>query len=264
MRQTNQTGLFAGVREVIDKGLGVDNYATRRSARQLAKCGIPPGAGALVSDVFETLDQNWKANGRSSGTSRQNFRWRCPKTAISSHNRSAEITLERALIDALQRTDRRDWSNQVPLISGMGGPYAFRRRAVDLVQYRGGRSIEFVELKVESDTPVFAAVEILVYGLLWLLSRRNRQHSSEACPILDADDLTLSVLAPRAFYCGQDMDTIAKSVNDGLQALGERHGVTMRLRFTAFPLPFSWSADPAVLRPLGQDLIALLDNREAV
>jgi hypothetical protein len=265
MRRKDEQGLFAGVREVVDQVLDVDDYATRRAALLLSKRGLGQGSGALVQRLFKVLDQDWIVALSNAQPSRQNFRWRCPQTYIANDNASAEVSLERALICALRDADRHDWSNQVPLISGIAGSHAFKRRAIDLVQRRGERSFEFVELKIESDTPVLAAIEILAYGLLWLLSHRDRQRLGYAGPIPDAQDVGLSVLAPQEYYRRYSVGGVATTINDGLLALGQQQGVTMEFRFTAFPPSFSWATRPGgPPRPHGADLIALLDHREAV
>src|SRR6266849_2360299 len=176
MRRKGYSGLFAGVREAVDHALDVSNYATITAGDLLKKQGYGTETTTLVSNLFQVIDGNWNGAVRTGPRSHslQNFRWHCPKPDFSEHNTSAEVTLERALIRALSKADRKDWSNQVPLISGIAGPHAFKKCAVDLVHRRGESSFEFVELKVNSDTPVHAAVEVLVYGLLWLLSRRDR------------------------------------------------------------------------------------------
>jgi hypothetical protein len=265
MRRKGETGLFAGVREVADQALGVSDYASKSAALSLKKRGYPVKAATLVKDLFEIIDRNWTLAIRSDrrSHSNENFRWHCPQTKFADHNTSLEVTLERALICALLEDGRIDWSNQIPLISGIAGPHAFKRRAVDLVHRQGEGSFEFVELKVNSDTPVHAAVEILVYGLLWLLSRRDRQALGyPAGPILDAPRLALSVLAPRSYYNRYSVEPLASALNDGLVELGEQHGVTMGFGFTAFPASFSWPRDSG--KPNDRDLIALLEAREAV
>jgi hypothetical protein len=135
-----------------------------------------------------------------------------------------------------------------------------------LVHRQSDSSFEFVELKIKSDTPVFAAIEILVYGLLWLLSRRDREILGyDAGPMLDARELGLSVIAPRDYYSRYAVDPLARVINDGLRELGEQHGVTMGFRFTGFPESFSWTRGPREPpRPSGKDLIALLDGRETL
>ena len=267
MRRKGETGLFAGVREIVDQTLGVDDFTTKTAADTLTKHGFGLGTAMLVQDLFIRLDSNWALTRPKALPSQQNFRWNCPQTSIADRNASAEVTLERALMGALATAGRTDWSNQVPLISGIAGPHAFKRRAIDLVWRQGESCFEFVELKMTSDdTPVFAAIEILVYGLLWLLSRRDRKVLGYAAnPILDAQELRLSVLAPRDYYSRYSIGPLAIAVNDGLRKLGQQHGVVMEFRFTAFPAPFPWSRDPRdPPKPSGNNLIALLDGRETV
>ena len=89
-----------------------------------------------------------------------------------------------------EQAGRVDWSNQVPIISGIAGSSAYKRRAVDLVRCLPDGGFNFVELKVASDTPLYAAIEVLNYGLLWLLSRETRvQLGYQSNPILDAPAL---------------------------------------------------------------------------
>jgi hypothetical protein len=266
MRRRGETGLFAGVREVVDRTLGVSDYASKGAALCLKGRGYPAETATLVQDLFEVIERNWTLAVRSDrrSLSNENFRWHRPQMAFAPHNKSSEVTLERALICALLRAERDDWSNQVPLISGIAGPHAFKRCAVDLVYRKNEGSFEFLELKVNSDTPVYAAVEILVYGLLWLLSRRDRKHIGYAeGPILDARQLMLSVLAPRSYYSRYSIEPLASAINEGLVVLGKHHGATIGFSFKAFPV--SW---PPVSgehpKPSDEQLIALLDAREAV
>jgi len=268
MKRKGETGSFAGVREVADQALGVGDYASRSAALSLKKRGYPAEPATLVQGVFGVLDRNWthaiQSDRRSS--SNENFRWHCPQFKIADRNKSPEVTLERAFVCALRDAGRKDWSNQIPLISGIAGPHAFKKCAVDLVHRKGESSFELIELKINSDTPVHAAVEILVYGLLWLLSRRDRQALGYAAgPILAARELALSVLAPRSYYIRYSVEPLASFINEGLVKLGEQHGVTMGFGFTAFPASFTWprgSGEPP--KPSDKELIALLDAREAV
>ncbi len=268
MRRKNETGLFAGARETVDQALGVRDFATVRDALGFREHGNSARTATLVPTLFGLLNSNWNAavqTGQRS-YSQDNFRWHSPQTKIVDHNTSAEVTLERALIRALLMTGRNDWSNQVPLISGIAGPRAFKKRAVDLVQRQNEKVFEFVELKMESDTPIYAAIEILVYGLLWLLSRRDREILRyPAGPMLDAEELRLSVLAPRSYYSRYAVEPLALAINDGLRKLGNQHGVTMSFYFTAFPESFFWPRQPAdPTKPSDSELITFLDNRETI
>lgn len=81
--------------------------------------------------------------------------------------------------------------------------HANTKERVDLVRRLPDGGFEFVELKIASDTPLYATIEVLTYGLLWLLSRRSRAQLGYASnPILDTPTLQLSTLAPMQFYVG--------------------------------------------------------------
>lgn len=47
------------------------------------------------------------------------------------------------------------------------------RRAIDLVHRIAPGHFEFIELKTGSNTPLYAAFEILGYGLSWCLARQH-------------------------------------------------------------------------------------------
>ena len=265
MRTYGGAGLFAGLPETVDQVLGVSKFTSKSALRELNRRGIDARASTLSRALFDLLDRNWALGlGQPRGRSLENFRWHRPQCYVDGDNPSREVSFERALIGALVAANRTDWSNQVPLISGFGGHRAFRRRAVDLVRRHTDDCFEFVELKIDSDTPIFAAVEILVYGLLWLLSRRDRALLGYGSnPILDAKTLRLSILAPRPYYSDSPVKPLGATINKGLQALAIPFGVSMDFRFTAFPAAFYWSSqpdDPRKARSL--DLIDLLDGRE--
>jgi len=267
MRAYGGTGLFAGLPETVDQVLGVSKYTSKRASHELNRRGIDARSSTLPTALFELLDRNWALGLRQrGGRSVENFRWHRPQCYVDGNNPSREVSFERALIFALVAAGRTDWSNQVPLISGFGGPGAFRRRAVDLVRRHTDDCFEFVELKMDSDTPVFAAVEILVYGLLWLLSRREREALGyRSNPILDARTLRLSVLAPHPYYSGFPVKAFGAAINEGLHTVALRLGVSMDFRFMAFPSAFYWSSQPDDQRKArGSELIAFLDDREDV
>ena len=195
MGTNSGTNLFSGLPEVVEHTLGVTKFASKSAALSLSKRGYDAQAATLVPSLFERLNQNWAiATSTKCSRSLENFRWPYPKTDLTKGNPSLEVSLERELIGALVAAHRTEWSNQVPLISGIAGPHAFKRRAVDLVRKHNDDCFEFVELKIDSDTPVSAAIEVLTYALLWLLSRRDRQTLGYlASPILKARSLRLSL-----------------------------------------------------------------------
>ncbi|MBN9079822.1 MAG: hypothetical protein BGN87_13280 [Rhizobiales bacterium 65-79] len=260
--QTLDVDLFDGIDTFLNGALGVESMATLTAARIIA--ARPPGefdGVSFVAALFKRFADNWdRCLERRPKGSLQNFRWHKPQRNISPQNRSPEVTLERALIHALAGAGRMDWSNQVPIVSGVSGSHAGKRRAVDLVHKMPGDGFELVELKTASNTPLFAALEVLQYGLLWLLSRRDRQLLSYVDrEMLDISVLHLSVLAPKAFYSAAPLGPLAQALDDGIAALGGEAGVAMRLTQTAFPAGFHW---PGVYSDV--ELLSFLDNRELI
>ncbi|MBT5266113.1 MAG: hypothetical protein HOL85_14850 [Rhodospirillaceae bacterium] len=252
--------LFGGVDRLVTDYLGIANH--RHWSAVLALCDAPPATfdGALlVKHMFSTVSANWLGclEALERPPSRQNWRWFDPKPDISPHNTSPEVTLERALIAAALVQGRRDWSNQVPIASGMAGS-GDRRRAIDLVHERGPGTFDFVELKIASDNPLFAAIEILEYGLVWLLSRQHRASLGYVGrPPIEATEVRLSVLAPSAYYRELDLSWLADGLDVGLRELGKREGgVNLAFAFEAFPPRFSWPAEYS-----DAALCGLLDGR---
>jgi hypothetical protein len=164
--------------------------------------------------------------------------------------------LERALVGACVTVGRHDWWNQIPISSGLVNGYAGKRRAIDLVKHRGGRSYEFVELKIASNTALYATVEILQYGFVWLLSRQFRVrlgYSGDS--LLDADDVRLNVLAGKSYFQDVDFNAFEAGVTSAVGEIAALHGDSMAFRMVRFPESFVW---PAKHTP--HALCALLDS----
>ena len=198
----------------------------------------------LVRDLFDEVAGHWTRciAALDRPPSRENWRWFDPKWQYAPHNLSPEVTLERAIVAAARSENREDWSNQVPIASGVITGGGDRRRAIDLVHRRGPEAFDFVELKVGSDNPLYAAVEILKYGFIWLLSREHREHLGykDKC-LVRASDVQLSVLAPHSYYEGLNLGWLAEGLTEGLRILGiESQGIHLSFAFEAFPISFVW------------------------
>lgn len=168
---------------------------------------------------------------------------------MAQHNPSAEVRLEQAIAGSGP-----GWANQIPICSGLVGPSADRRRAIDLVHRVGEGHFEFIELKVASDTPLYAAIEIIGYACVWLLARRD-----DAVPtseLLSADRVDLIVLAPASYYARYRLDRLAAALDGELAELGTSAGVRLSFRFEILPDALVGEA-----RPAGRELLALLDQR---
>lgn len=242
---TLPTSLVEGVEATACSALGIARLRHRSALRLmqgLDKTDLP-------DIVYGAVSRNW-ALGRAienKNRSRQNWRWTL-QPQIGAANRSAEVVLERAIARACEGTGRLDWANQVPVASGLVKGAADGRRAIDLIQRRAPDRYEIIELKIASDTPLYAAVELLGYASLWLLARQDPPDTEP--DILKADDIDLRVLAPAAFYAPFNLVDLEESVDRGVRLLGEKH--QMRLTFAFDVLPASLLEEPL---PSGSELL---------
>ncbi len=241
--------IVSGVNRVIDEALGLTGglgHHHKKACQRLSK--EPPLAfdgESLIRDMLAQIRANWdQRNSRS----KENWRWE-KKPDHDPKNCSLEVKLERKIVKS---TDA-DWVNQVPIASGLTAS-AGGRRAIDLVHRCGDGWYEFIELKVNgrAGTPLFAAMEILQYGALYMFSRENAQALGyERTGMLGARGIHLKVAAPAEYYKSYDLAWLEPRLNAGLDqflARGARdfamdfkfESLEMRLR----PLfsPVSWSA----------------------
>jgi hypothetical protein len=242
--------LLAGWPEAVEQALGIRNL--RHRSASLDVCA----RGTLLQNLLpalSTIEANWLAcqtNGRANASS-ANWRWRAPQLGISPNNASPEVVLERALINACESAGRTDWANQVPVASGVAGSSRERRRAVDLVHQVSAKRFELIELKVGSDTPLYAAMEIASYAMIWLLSR----DTASTNPLLSADAIDAVVLAPEAYYARYSTGVLQTMLDAELASVGKARGVELSFRFEAFP-------DRLAVQPFTADrLLQLADGR---
>ena len=153
-----------------------------------------------------------------------------------------EVRLEREIV-GINWPDGEDWFNQVPVASGLINDRSDKRRAIDLVHQREDGSYEFIELKVDSDTPLYAAMEILQYAILYMFARRNERIRGAASEkrLLEATAIHLRVLAPCHYYNGyEQLDRLEDEICKGINRFLEREKITLQMDFAfeAFPADF--------------------------
>ena len=131
---------------------------------------LKPTFSIALTDVLNDLlkrfdvrqDEYWQKSQRSAGES--NWTWR-QVTNIDPENNSAEVKLERRIVQTLGNT----WANMIPVASGTYAPTGLGRVSIDLAERpEGGEAITFIELKIGSDNPFHAALEIAAYALMWI------------------------------------------------------------------------------------------------
>lgn len=247
------SSLVDGVDAVAAACLGMTSLRHRGALQRLPAVI----ADDVVAAIVDRVRDNWQASSAASrmGKSAQNWRWRAPQFCVSPANRSPEVTLERAIVASAERVGRTDWANQVPVASGLVTGARDRRRAIDLVQQRGAAHFHFIELKIASDTPLYAAVEIIGYVAIWLMSRLAAPAPRSA--LLDATRLDLRVLAPASYYRSYRLTSIERALDGQLAHTGKRHGVDLSFAFDVLPDGVSATLADA-------DLLSLLDRRRCL
>jgi|GEM_PF-2633517 len=214
--------IFGGLGDIFDNWLGlagndqygttpgVPKYKSLRAAIRLSKNRGPldsprpndpprPNAVEVIQRAMAMLEANIPQENWTPAES--NWRWK-KSLNLASHNPSQEKTLEK--LTAFLLDD--NWVNQVPVCNGLveGGRASACR--IDLVHHLADRDYELIELKFGtegncgSNHPLWAAMEIVHYGLMYLLFRRRRFRGGTNHHLLQAEQLKLIVLAPEGWY----------------------------------------------------------------
>ena len=113
---------------------------------------------------------------------------------------------------------------------------------------------------MKSDTPLFAAIEILLYGMLFDWSRNNQaalNYDLEIQPVLKASKLELCVLAPRDFYEGYNLRSLSTSLNRAFKKFHYRKDLELNFHFTQFNPNINSASDP-------EEIVAAIDARESI
>lgn len=205
----------------------------------------------LIAKIYDQIADNLSEPKSGRIPSKENWRWKKnPKIKEAQNgkagNSSSEVGLEKAIVKISPQIwpEVSEWSNQAPTSSGLLGRYSDRKRAIDLVhRWQDGEYVdyEFIELKVDSNNPLSAAMEILVYGMLYVLSRDNREgmgYVRERNPLLWGRNIHLQVLAPCAYYVGHNLARLEKTLDKALGNFLKGRGFGMNFEFQEFPQDF--------------------------
>ena len=247
--------ILAGTGTLVDDWLKIEkkgkppHYRHRSAANELTRRTAPiKGTQDFLEACYWQIHNNWLTaiEAGYSRPSRQNWRWK-RHLAVSPGNNSPELLLERAIVNACGD----NWSNQMPTASGLVGPATDKRAAVDLVYRQDSAAYSLVELKIDSDNPLFAAIEILLYGLLFIWSKNNQEeldYDVQVQPLLAADTVLLSVLAPTNYYHSFDLTTLAVALHSGLVDFGQQHRLNLSFEFCEFGAEFAYDSTPQLTR----------------
>lgn len=159
--------------------------------------GLPEGLRRtdFIAELFKCFaSDRWL---KPTSPARSNWIWRTTGTDHS--DEPGEVKLER---DIVERGGSATWSFQMSTMSGLFERGTHQRRAIDLVHRMSPDEFAFIELKIKSNSPVFAAFEILGYGLAYCHARQHPDVHSSASKhdVLRARRIRLVVLAPSEWY----------------------------------------------------------------
>jgi len=230
--------ILEGIDDLVIEWLAIErkgkppHYQHVTTAIELSRRKEPlTGTAEFLEACYAKIHSNWRTACETGQwkRSRENWRWEA-RPDIPKENKRPEVTLERTIV----RNNIESWSNQMPTASGLAGSYAGKTANVDLVRRDGPDAYSFIELKVERDTPLFAAIEILKYGLLFVWSKNNYEklgYDLDEQPVLAADIVTLRVLAPASYYARYNVTNLAVALQDGLIHFKQRRKLTLGFEF---------------------------------
>jgi hypothetical protein len=213
-------GLFAGVDEKVRKALCLkerEQLWHRRTYLDVT-CVRATEIIDLVRRLYGVVETHPKLGRRE--PSRENWRWDL-QVCVRDRNKSPEVVLERAVALLAKRGCLKAWCNQIPVASGLIDGSSDKRAAVDLARITHDR-LDLYELKWNSDTPLYAAFEILQYGLAYLLCRVNQERFKyDDLDTMKVKALGLNVLAPRLYYKDRNLFWLQKGLDAGIRKLAQ-------------------------------------------
>lgn len=248
--------IFDGTADIINRSLfgpGRIEFRQLTALRLLVRHGTAHLDGAsLIRDLYDHTVERWRAvNGRfPRRASAENWRFTL-NTEISERNTSREKQVEKriALLAEQGRLGQDKWANQIPVASGLLDPHADKKACVDLAQRSGPGGFDLIELKLQprSGHALFAAMEAVRYGVLYLFSRRSGKelgYVSGGSGLLGAHYIRLVVLAPASYYLGIPpalLQCLRDQLNAGFATECRREGpasLAMEFEFEQFGEPF--------------------------
>jgi hypothetical protein len=245
---SSSRSITEGTERLIDPWLKVTSrgkpprYRHKSAALQLSNRKDIPSARGFLTEAYSLIDDNWHRALAEDRYSQSKENWRfMQRKEMAPHNSSDEVGLERRITKA---ADDQHWANQVPTSSGLVGHASDSARNIDLVHRDDDQNYTFIELKVATNNPLFAAVEILLNGILFLWTRNNAgtlYADLTMPPVLAAKSITLCVLAPIEYYdCERlDLTHLSTAINQGLESFEYRSGVPCSFEFSMLGKKFN-------------------------
>lgn len=222
-------GILIGTDDIIKTHLGNHNHGSVGKSLHDAPVNFSPKD--LLDDLVDKFECNLKKardSGVTLGESKQN--WREVPPTQKHDSRKPERDFEHRLVCAGENDANWKWWNQMPIASGLVGHRADRTRAIDLVCQGKVNPLHYrlIELKVNRNAgaPLSALMEILRYGLVYYVLRKNRGETwlkdvSLVQPIFKANHIELYVLAPKDYFAGYKLGWLETSLTVALNEIAK-------------------------------------------
>ena len=230
-------GILIGTDDIIKTHLGNHNRGSVGKSLHDAPVNFSPKD--LLDALVDKIECNLKEardSGVTPGKSKQN--WRELPPTQNHDERKLERDFEHHLVCAGENDVNWKWWNQMPIASGLVKHTADRTRAIDLVCQDKANPLYYrlVELKVNRNAgaPLSALMEILRYGLVYYVLRKNRGKEwlkgvSLEQPIFKASHIDLCVLAPSNYYKDYNLGWLETSLESALNEVVESENLTFNL-----------------------------------
>lgn len=230
-------GILCGTNKIIHDNLGNHNHGI--FGKSLHKAPDDYSSKKLLQELVEKIEDNLRKarlSGVPSGKSKLNWRETSPTQVHD--KRKLEREFEHHLVCAGAKNEVWTWWNQMPIASGLVKHRADRTRAIDLVCKNSANPLHYrlIELKINRNAgaPLSALIEILRYGLVYYVLRKNRkeiwlndiQLNQE---IFKATLIELYVIAPKNYYKGYNLGWLESSLLNALNEMAKNENLTFNL-----------------------------------
>ena len=196
----------------------------------------------LFDEMYGRIRENWLRY-REPGRWPTNKNWvlRVAPDFTSNPTKYIEKQLQKEIAICLESEG---WGNDMPTASGLVDSRS-RQMNVDIA-HELTDGIELFEVKVASNTPYDAALQILRYGAIYLLYRLEPELTNRFClnKVICSKRVVLKVLAPHRYYAQSDVDLKLLEMQLDRQV---RHfaghipnQLEMSFEFLAFPVDFNY------------------------
>jgi len=235
--------ILNGADEIINDWLW-PGYSTQKACNLLAG-NFPERLNGwlLMSQLYAQIERNWRIRCYDESPSVENWRWERQTIMDEKKNTSPEKQIEKRIVSI----PIEGWVNQVPVASGLTGAHVMKRACIDLAHSLGNLNYDFIELKYDDKHPLYAAMEIIQYGILYLFAREHLLENYKDKPLLEATSIGLRVLAPQTYYEHKNhgpykFEKLEVILSNGIAHLASsfKMRLEMNFQFMVFPIDFYW------------------------